>query len=136
MSDRPGGVSGGLLAAAKNSAATLLATGRTRLELLGNEFAEEKLRALRLLLLAQVAAFCLIIGTILVLGLVTIFYWEYRVLLLTVLSALFLLAGGATLLVLRRAAHGRRHLFTTSIAELERDIRLLQGAVRSESRAD
>ena len=136
MSDRSSGVSGGILAATKNGAATLLATGRTRLELLGNEFGEEKLRAIRLLLLAQTASFCLIVGTILVLGVLTVLFWEQRLVLLIVLSAGFLLAGGVALLALRRASRGRRHLFTTSIAELEQDIRLLQGAVRSEPRAD
>ncbi|MCM8612659.1 phage holin family protein [Accumulibacter sp.] len=136
MSDRSSGVSGGILAATKNGAATLLATGRTRLELLANEFAEEKLRALRLLFLAQVAAFCLIVGTILVLAVLTVLFWEQRLLLLSILSVGFLLAGGAALLALRRGALGRRHLFTTSIAELEHDISLLQGAARGESRAD
>jgi uncharacterized membrane protein YqjE len=136
MSDRSSGVSGGILAATKNGAATLLATGRARLELLANEFAEEKLRALRLLLLAQMAAFCLIVGTILVLAVFTVLFWEQRLLLLSVLSAGFLVAGGAALLALQRAARGRRYLFTTSIAELEQDIRLLQGAARGESRAD
>jgi uncharacterized membrane protein YqjE len=136
MSDRSSGVSGGILAATKNGAATLLATGRTRLELLGNEFGEEKLRAIRLLLLAQTASFCLIVGTILVLGVLTVLFWEQRLVLLIVLSAGFLLAGGVALLALRRASRGRRHLFTSSIAELEQDIRLLQGAARSESRAD
>ncbi|EXI67328.1 MAG: putative membrane protein [Candidatus Accumulibacter adjunctus] len=136
MSDRSSGVSGGILAATKNGAATLLATGRTRLELLANEFAEEKLRALRLLLLAQMASFCLIVGTILVLAVLAVLFWEQRLLLLSILSAGFLLAGGAALLALRRGALARRHLFTTSIAELEHDIRLLQGAVRGETRAD
>jgi hypothetical protein len=40
-------------------------TGRTRLELLGNDLKEEKLRAVHLLLLSQVVAFCLMVGTIL-----------------------------------------------------------------------
>lgn len=136
MSDRSSGVSGGILAATKNGAATLLATGRTRLELLANEFAEEKLRALRLLLLAQMASFCLVVGTILVLAVLTVLFWEQRLLLLSILSAGFLLAGGVALLALRRGALARRYLFTTSIAELEHDIRLLQGTARGETRAD
>jgi len=136
MSDRSSSVSGGILAATKSGAATLLATGRTRLELLANEFAEEKLRAIRLILLVQLAFFCLVVGTILVLGLLTVLFWEQRLLLLSALSTGFLLAGGVALLALRRVSRGRRYLFTSSIAELEQDIRLLQGAARGESRAD
>jgi len=59
------GSSSGLFAAARNSAATLLTAGRTRLELLGNEIKEEKLRAVHLLLVSQLLAFCLALGTIL-----------------------------------------------------------------------
>ena len=49
MSDMQGGENSGLFAALKNIAATLLVSGKTRLELLGNEIEEEKLRAMQLL---------------------------------------------------------------------------------------
>ena len=55
----------GLFAALKGIAATLLVSGKTRLELLGNEIEEEKLRAIHLLLLAQSMAFCLAVGVLL-----------------------------------------------------------------------
>mgnify|MGYP000893412103 CR=1 FL=1 len=64
MSNAPGDARRGLLSATRNGVATLLSAGRTRLELLGNEIREEKLRAVRLLLLSQVVAFCLMVGTI------------------------------------------------------------------------
>ena len=48
MGERPGGETGGLLSALKNIAATLLASGRTRLELLSNEIEEGKLRVIEL----------------------------------------------------------------------------------------
>ena len=63
MSDS--GASSGLFAALKNIAATLLAGGKTRLELLGNEIEEEKLRAMQLILMAQGMVFCFGVGTLL-----------------------------------------------------------------------
>jgi uncharacterized membrane protein YqjE len=43
----------GLFTGTRNGALALLGSGRTRLELLGNELKEEKLRAVRLLLWSQ-----------------------------------------------------------------------------------
>ena len=59
MSASPGGGVGGVFAAVVNLATTLLASARTRLELLSNEIEEEKLRAMRLLVAAQSMLFCL-----------------------------------------------------------------------------
>ena len=74
--------SGGLFAGATNGATALLATGRTRLELLGNELKEEKLRAVRLLLLSQMLAFCAALGTVLLVALLVVVYWENRAIVL------------------------------------------------------
>lgn len=71
---------GSLFAALKNLAATLLASGKTRLELLGNELEEEKLRAIQLLLLAIGLTFCLSIGLLALILFLTAAFWESRVL--------------------------------------------------------
>lgn len=129
-------VSGGLLAATRNSAATLLTSGRTRLELLGNELREEKLHALHLLLIAQMGAFCLMVGTLLAVLLLTVLFWNERVALLAILTAVFLAGGLAFFLTLRHLSHRSRHLFKTSLGEIGEDIRQLKGTARNEPETD
>ena len=132
MSESASSASGGLLAATRNSAATLLATGRTRLELLANEISEEKLRAVHLLLLSQVAAFCLMVATILAIGVL----WDNRRAILGGLTAFFLAGSGLAYLALRRTMTRSNRLFSASISELGKDLRQLQGAAGNESRPD
>ena len=124
------------MAATKNSAATLLAAGRTRLELLGNEIREEKLHALRLLLLSQIFEFCLMVGTILAVALLIVVFWDHRVLVLGGFVASFFVVGGFAYVALRRSLHSDRRLFSASIAELGEDLRQLKGAARNESATD
>jgi uncharacterized membrane protein YqjE len=126
----------GLLAGARNSALALLGSGRTRLELLGNELKEEKLRAVRLLLLSQMLAFCLALGTILLVGLLVIVYWDQRVVILASGSVLFIAGSGLAYLALQRAMRRPDHLFAASLAQLEEDLRQLKRAAGDESRAD
>jgi uncharacterized membrane protein YqjE len=102
MSESPGRVSRGLVQATRSSAATLLATGRTRLELLGNELQEEKLRAIRLAIASLLMVLCLVLAIILAVALLVVVYWDSRVSLLGGLSALFLAA--CVFLYLRAAA--------------------------------
>jgi len=130
MSQTPG--SGGLLAATKNSAATLLASGRTRLELLGNEIKEEKLRAVRILLLAAVLAISLMVGTLLLVGLLTIVFWDNRVPLLCGLTGFFLLLAGFSYAALRRSMRTGTGIFSASIAALGEDLGQLKGASGNE----
>ena len=73
------GQNAGLFAALKNIAATLLATGRTRFELLSTELEEEKLRAIRLLIMAQAMVFCLGVATLLLVGLLALLFWDNKV---------------------------------------------------------
>ena len=56
-------------------ASTLLAIAQTRLELLGNEFEIEKLRVLRMLLLAQALMFAMLIVALLATSLLTLWLW-------------------------------------------------------------
>jgi len=80
MIDNTGGETNGLFAALKGIAATLLASGKTRLELLGNEIEEEKLRAIQLLLMAQSMVFCFGVGVILAVALISSLFWDNRLL--------------------------------------------------------
>ena len=119
---------GGLFTALKDIAATLLVSGRTRLELLGNEIEEEKLRAIQLLLVAQFMAFCLLLGIVLALGLLTLLFWDSRFFVLGASSFVFLAIGGFLYGVFKRTAQRSDRVFAASIAELQEDLRQLKEA--------
>ena len=126
----------GLFTALKNVSATLLATGRTRLELLGNEFEEEKLRAIRLLLLAEAMVFCLGIGVLLFVALLSLLFWDNKVAIVGGFAGLFLLLGLVFFSALKSASQRREKPFASSLAELEEDLRQLKAAARNEPRTD
>lgn len=131
-SGHQGGESVGLLTALKSIAATLLASGKTRLELLGNEIEEEKRRAIGLVLMAQGVAFCFGVAVLLAVALLTLLFWEGRIAVLGLCTLLFLLAGGVFLALFRRATQRPDRVFAASIAELQEDIRQLKAAVGHE----
>lgn len=135
MSGAGGDGGGGLLAATRASSVTLLAALRTRLELLANELQQEKLRAMRLLLLSQLFAFCLALATILAIGLLVVLHWEDRVAILAAAAAFFFLAAAFGCYSLRNAARRNDALFAASMGELEEDIRQLKAAAGSEASA-
>ena len=128
--------SAGLFAALKNIAATLLASGRTRLELLGTELEEEKLRAIRLLVVALAMVFCLGIAILLGVSLLTLIFWDSKILVLGLFTGLFVLAGGLFYQAFVRATHREQPPFAASIAELEEDLRRLKAAVRHDAKTD
>lgn len=126
---------GGLFGGAADAAVTLLGSGRTRLELLGNELKEEKLRAVRLLLWSQLLAFCLAIGTVLLVALLVVVFWESRVVVLVCSIAVFTVCSALAYGALKRAMQQPKHLFASSLAELDEDRRQLQRSAGDESRA-
>lgn len=128
MAQPEGGEAGreGLFAALKNTLATLLAIGRTRLDLLVTELEEEKLRLMSLWSKAIGAAFLLAVGVIMAVFCLALVFWEYRILVFGLFAALFI--GGGLLLVasLRREVAEPSKLFRTSLNELEADAALLR----------
>lgn len=126
MSD--GRESGGLFAALKNVAVTLLASGKTRLELLGNELEEQKLHVIRLFLLFQGLVLCLGVTVLLVVALITAVFWDSRVLVLGVFVGIFFVLCGVFYAMVRRAMQRPEKIFSASIAELEEDLRQLKAA--------
>ncbi len=126
MGGDPGGA--GLFASLKGLAATLVETGRTRLELLGNEIALEKQRALHLLLLSQAMMFCLMLGTLMLVALIVLLLWEQRLLLVTGFAVLFLGLAAALLAAVRRTLNPPEPVFAASLAELQEDLRQLKAA--------
>jgi uncharacterized membrane protein YqjE len=126
----------GLFTALKNVSATLLATGRTRFELLSNEFEEEKLRAIRLLVLAETMVFCLAVGILLVVALLATLFWDNRIAVIGGFACLFLLLGFISFKALMSATQRQDKPFASSLAELEEDLRQLKSAARNESKAN
>ena len=133
MSNEPGGANSGLFAALTSIAATLLASGKTRLELLGNEIEEEKLRAVHLILLAQGMVFCFGVGTLLAVALLTALYWDNRLLVLSFSSGFFMIIGGFFYTLFKRSTVRPRKVFAASLAELQEDLRQLKAAAGHES---
>ena len=126
----------GLFTGTRNGALALLGSGRTRLELLGNELKEEKLRAVRLLLWSQIMVFCLALGTTLLVALLFAVYWENRVVLLASRGVLFIACSGLAYVALQRSMRRPEHLFAASLAQLEEHLRQLKQAAGDESRTD
>lgn len=117
----------GLFAALRNLLAILLASGRTRLELLGTEIAEETQRLLSLLAMGIAALFLLGLGIVLLIVCTAAAFWEQRVAILG-MSALLTLGGGYLFFSrTRRLLQEPSNLFRTSLAELDADIARLKG---------
>jgi uncharacterized membrane protein YqjE len=108
------------------SAKGLLGTGVTllhnRLELLGVELAEERVRLVSLLAYGGAAFLCLAAGLIFLAIFVTVLLWDNnRLLALGVFSALFIGAGIASLMLTMNLAKAGSKLFSASLAELRKD---------------
>lgn len=120
----------GLFAALRNLLATLVATGRSRLQLLGIEVEEETIRLLGLVAKGVGALFLLGLGIILLIACLAAAFWEQRVAIFG-LSALVTLAGGAYLFSqAKKQASQPSALFRASIAELDADLASLRGKKR------
>lgn len=120
----PGGEASraGLFASLKGLFGTSLSLVQNRLQLLGVELAEERLRLLSLVTYGAVALICLSAGLVFLAVFLTVLLWEsHRLLALGVFSALFLGAGIATLLMAMSYARAGSTLFKASLAELARD---------------
>ncbi len=119
----PLGASGGL----RRRLDLLLQSAHTRLQLLGVELQQEKLRLARLLLGIVLAA--LLLGFALVFGLIwlTVALWDtHRELGLAVATLVALLLGLGAAGVAASAWADGSQLFAASLAELERDRRALE----------
>ncbi len=126
----------GPFAVLKNLALTLLATGHTRLALIGNEIEMQKLLALRQLLLTQALMFCLGLGLLLLVALLTLLLWEQRIAVVAGFSLLFLALAAGCYAGLRRLRAEAEPVFAASLAELEEDLRQLKAATRHAQKPD
>ena len=118
----------GLFAALKNTAATLLGMLQTRLELVSNEIQIEKLRLLRQLALFLAVIFFGGLGLLLAVVLTTLLFWEQRIVVVAMFTALFLGLAGFFYAALRRSTALSEAVLTTSLSELQKDLAKLKKA--------
>lgn len=116
----------------------LLGTGVTllhnRLELLGVELAEERVRLVSMLAYGGAAFLCLAAGLIFLAIFLTVLLWENnRLMALGVFSALFLGASIASAALAMSLARSGSKLFSASLAELRSDRDALASGDTNES---
>lgn len=113
---------GGLFNSLKTLAATLVAMGHTRLELLSTEMEEEHLRLGSMLLWALVALFFAALFAMLVTLMVLVVFWDtHRLLASCTMALLFLLGAVLAGRVVLDKAKAKPRLFASSLAELSKD---------------
>lgn len=114
--------SGGLFASLRQLLASGVEMLRVRLELLGTEIEQEKLRLFDTVLWAGLALLLLGMGLLFLCGLIVVLLWEgHRLLALGGLAALCLGTGFWLLRRARQRLHAPGGLFAASVAELARD---------------
>lgn len=112
----------GLFASAKGLLGTGITLLHNRLELLGVELAEERVRLFSLIAYGGAAFLCLAAGLIFLAIFLTVLLWDSnRLLALGIFSALFLGTGIASLILTMRLAKLESRLFSASLAELRSD---------------
>lgn len=117
----------GLFGALRQLGAVALGVVQTRLALLANEVAEERLRLATLAATGLAAIICLSLGALLAVAFLVVAFWEHRLWILGGSAVAALLAGS---LLVRAAAHQLRRptaLFAASLAELQTDREQLAG---------
>lgn len=123
----------GPLGALKNIAVTLLSTLQTRLALLGNEIQMEKQLIAQQLGLTLALVFCVGVGVLLAVALAVQLWWDYRVAVLGVSTAVFLTLAVYLYAALRRTLTVKDALFSATLAELQEDLRQLKTATRQKA---
>jgi len=101
---------------------TALGVLRTRLEILGTEIEEERIRFARLALAVAAIAFCLQMAVLLLVAFLVVLLWEtHRLATLVAFAAFFLAAGVVGGLVLKRRLARRPKMFASSLGEFLKD---------------
>ncbi|GAB5606039.1 phage holin family protein [Sideroxyarcus sp. TK5] len=113
---------GGLYASLKRLLGTSLGIVSTRLELLANEWQEERMRLVRMLVLALLAVFFVCMAAVLAaIFIVAAFWHDHPLLAISVLALSFFVLSGVCAFALRRLLQQPPVLFSASLAELRRD---------------
>jgi uncharacterized membrane protein YqjE len=113
---------GGLFGSVKNLAATLIAMGQTRLELLSNDIEEERAWLTSMLAWVLIALFFAALAVVLATLLVVVVFWDsYRLQAIIVMICLFVAAAGISWRIICNKSKNKPRLFSASIAELSKD---------------
>ena len=112
----------GLLSSLRQLFCTLTGIVATRLELLVNEWEEERLRLLQVFLFALCAAICFAIASVLIVIFIAVLFWdEHRLAALGLMAGLFSLGGVLCAVSLNNRLRAGSKLFSASLAELQQD---------------
>ncbi len=118
----------GLLDSGKRLLATLVGLLTTRLELLANEWEEERLRLAQLFFFSLFAMFCCATGALLLTALIVVIFWdEHRIATLAIMGMFFLASGAGMVMLVRNRLERGSKLFAASLTELGKDSEFLGG---------
>lgn len=118
----------GLIGSARRLARTALGILATRLQILGTEVEEEQVRFTELMFLVAAVVFCLATAVLLGVIFVVVLLWDtHRLVTLGVFTVLFLAAGIAGLMALRRRRRARPKLFAATLGEITKDLQRIRG---------
>ncbi len=113
---------GGLLRSLRIMLADLLATLRTRGELLQVEIQQEKLRVYAFAMFAVAAAFFLGLAVVLLTIFLMVLFWDtHRLLVAGLLGLAFAVIGLCCAFIAHKRWRVKSRMFSTSLAELDRD---------------
>ena len=112
----------GLLASLRRLASTLIEILQTRIEIIANEFEDERARLRDVVVFGVLALFFVSTGITLATVFVVAVYWEtHRLAVLGSVALLYLGIGGMAGIVLYRRIRPRHRLFATTLSELSKD---------------
>jgi len=132
----PQGARQGLFASLQHLTVTLMGMLQTRIELLGNEVQFEKLRVLRMLMLAQALMFTAIVTVLLIVALMTLWLWDLRLGVLGGFSVLFLVCALLAYRALMRMVQREESPFEATLDALREDLQRLKQATGHASTPD
>lgn len=113
----------GLAASLRRVASGLLGIVASRVELMANEWEEERLRFTQALLFALLALFCLCMGILFLAILVVLLFWQNHPLLVVTVLTLAFFAAAVLLYILSSGKLRQKHVpFADTLAELRKDI--------------
>ena len=131
---RPGAPGGGLLVSLRRLVATALELAQVRLELIGAEIEEQKLRIVGGLVWAALGVLLVGLGLVLAIGCVVLLFWDgYRLQALAVLTFVFLAGGGLALRHALARLNSAPGAFAASVAELAQDRERLSARANGEA---
>lgn len=119
---RPAAAGGGLAVSLRRLVGTALELAQVRLELIGTELEEQKLRIMGGLVWAALGVMLVGLGLVLFAGCIVMLFWDgYRLLAMAGLTIAFLVGGGLALRHAGARLKSAPGAFAASVAELAQD---------------